>query len=216
MGPDRFLIWGGGGHGFVVADLIQALGHEVAGFADANIDAVKAWDGQADRFTEAKLFSHVRQFGRLPDGIDAIALGIGDNLVRLSRLPELAGLALPSLIHPTSWVSPTAHMGAGAIVLPLALVNNNARVGRAVIVNSGAIVEHDCDLADGVHISPGAVLSGCVTVGEGAWIGAGATVIPGVRIGAGAMVGAGSVVIRDVERETTVVGSPARTISRVR
>jgi sugar O-acyltransferase (sialic acid O-acetyltransferase NeuD family) len=216
MGPDRFLIWGGGGHGLVVADLVKALGHQVAGFAAADTNAVRGRHEQAARFPEAKLFHHVRQYGSLPDGIDAIALGIGDNAVRLSRVPDLAGLALPFLAHPTSWVSPTAHLGAGAIVLPLALVSTNVKVGRAVIINSGAIVEHDCDLADGVHISPGAVLSGRVTVGEGAWIGAGATVIPGVRIGAGAMVGAGSVVIRDVERETTVVGSPARIISRVR
>ena len=36
---ERVLIWGGGGHGKVVADLVRATGREVAGFADR--DAAK-------------------------------------------------------------------------------------------------------------------------------------------------------------------------------
>lgn len=47
-------------------------------------------------------------------------------------------------------------------------------------------------------------------VEHGASIGSGAVILGGVRIGSGAMVGAGAVVTRDVLRETTVVGVPAR------
>jgi hypothetical protein len=32
----RLLIWGAGGHGKVVADLVRALGHELAGYVDAD------------------------------------------------------------------------------------------------------------------------------------------------------------------------------------
>jgi UDP-2-acetamido-3-amino-2,3-dideoxy-glucuronate N-acetyltransferase len=45
-------------------------------------------------------------------------------------------------------------------------------------------------------------------------IGSGATILGGVRIGRDAIIGAGAVVTRDVEPETTVVGNPARPISK--
>jgi acetyltransferase-like isoleucine patch superfamily enzyme len=51
-------------------------------------------------------------------------------------------------------------------------------------------------------------------VERGAAIGSGATILGGVRIGAGAMVGAGAVVTRDVPAAATVVGNPARALTR--
>lgn len=45
-------------------------------------------------------------------------------------------------------------------------------------------------------------------------VGTGAIVLPGVVIGAGAMVGAGAVVTADVPDGATVVGSPARVVSK--
>jgi acetyltransferase-like isoleucine patch superfamily enzyme len=83
-----------------------------------------------------------------------------------------------------------------------------------VIVNSGAIIEHDCLLEAGVHVSPGATICGGVRIGELTWVGAGATIIHGLTLGAGAIVGAGSTVLQDVEGGDTVVGSPARCITK--
>jgi UDP-2-acetamido-3-amino-2,3-dideoxy-glucuronate N-acetyltransferase len=49
---------------------------------------------------------------------------------------------------------------------------------------------------------------------HGATIGSGATILGGVRIGTGATVGAGAVVTKDVEPGDTVIGNPARPLSR--
>lgn len=54
-----------------------------------------------------------------------------------------------------------------------------------------------------------------ICVGAGSWIAMGAFIGPGVRIGAGAVVGAKAVVTRDIAEKTTVVGNPARELSRV-
>jgi len=53
-----------------------------------------------------------------------------------------------------------------------------------------------------------------VTIGANVWIGGGAIVLPGVTIGDNAIVGAGSVVSRDVLAGATVVGNPARIVSK--
>ena len=45
-------------------------------------------------------------------------------------------------------------------------------------------------------------------------LGTGAVILPGLTIGSGAVVGAGAVVTRDVPDGATVVGNPAREVSR--
>lgn len=53
-------------------------------------------------------------------------------------------------------------------------------------------------------------------VAKGASIGSGAVICPGVTVGEGAMVGAGAVVTKDVPPGATVVGNPARLVSKGR
>lgn len=207
----RFVVWGAGGHGRVVADLVRACGCEVVGFVDA--DAAKVGtdvSGIPVVMAEADLSELIGSGRPLPEGADAIALGIGDNVVREARLATIPSHRLPTLVHPSAVVSPSAIIGVGSVVLAGSIVNAGARIGSGVIVNTGGIVEHDCILGDGAHVSPGAVLAGGVRVEPRAWIGAGATIIPGVRVGADAVIGAGAAVTRDVPDACTVVGVPAR------
>lgn len=52
------------------------------------------------------------------------------------------------------------------------------------------------------------------TVKKGASIGSNATILPGITIGENAIVGAGAVVTKNVAKNTTVVGNPAKKLSR--
>jgi sugar O-acyltransferase (sialic acid O-acetyltransferase NeuD family) len=209
------LVWGGGGHGKVVADLVRATGCRLAGFVDGDAGKLGAEvepGGGRVVLAEAELLAGLRQTGRLPAGIEGVALAVGDNHRRLECLAVLAGVPTPALVHPSAVVSPSATVGPAAVVFAGAVVNAAARIGAAVIVNSGAVVEHDCEIGDGAHISPHATLAGGVRVGARSWIGAGATVIQLRSVGADAVVGAGAAVVRDVEDGATVVGVPATPI----
>lgn len=212
----RFLIWGAGGHGMVVADAIRAAGSEVAGYIDADpakLNRAAVSGGALVVLAEDSFLAAAQdELRRL--GADSIALGIGGNGAReavLRRMPST--VEAPAVVHPASVVSPSARVGSATLIGACAVLNAAASVGAGVIVNTGAIVEHECELGDAVHLSPGSVLCGGVKVGLRAWIGAGAVVIPGVQIGADAVVGAGAIVIRDVPAGSTVAGNPARPIT---
>ncbi len=221
MQHERFLIWGGGGHGKVVADIIRAAGYTVIGFADrdpAKLQRMVEPGGASVVISEADLLAFFARPGNLSDieGATAIALGIGDNVSRITSLRNASHVSIPSLVHPSAVVSASSVLGRGTVVFPLAVINAAARVGEAVIVNSGAIIEHDCVVGDGAHIAPGSVLTGGVRVGARSTVGAGSTVLPGIRIGSDSTVGAGAVVTRDVPDHSVVAGNPAKPLSNAR
>jgi sugar O-acyltransferase (sialic acid O-acetyltransferase NeuD family) len=216
-GENLFLVWGGGGHGRVVADVARAGGATVVGFIDR--DAAKVGlrispSGDSIVLEEAVFLDRVMAGRGLPYSATCVALGIGDNAQRSRCRGRLDEALLPPIVHPASTVSSSARIGLGAVVMANVVVNAGASIGDGAILNTACVIEHDCVIGDDAHVSPGAILAGAVKVGAGAWVGAGATVIPGLSVGEWAVVGAGAVVIRDVPPGVTVVGNPARAITR--
>lgn len=203
------IVYGGGGHGRSVIELLRALGsYRIAGVVD-------------DGFAPGELILGVPVLGgadSLPAlrhqglrlAVNAVG-GIGNLSARLRVFERLAALefGFPALVHPSAWVEPSASLSAGVQVFPHAYVGSLAHAGFGCIINTGAIVSHDCKLGDYVNLSPGATLAGNVTVGAGALVGMRATVNINVSIGAGARLGNGTTVKADVPANGIV---PAGTI----
>ena len=213
MSEQRFLLWGCGGHGRVVRDIVEANGAVVVACADRDASRARRFaeelSGQVAIFSEEELLDSPDGL-TLPDDCNAVALAIGNPTVRRKAAERCGSLPLPPLVHPRATVSPQATVGAGSVVIAGAVVNAGAVLGRGVIVNTGATIGHDVIVSDFAHVAPGANLCGASRVGEGAWIGAGSVVIQGITIGDAATVGAGAVVVRDVPGNTVVLGNPAR------
>jgi acetyltransferase EpsM len=196
--PTEIVIYGGGGHGKMVVDLLRARGaYRIAGFIDDGLQPGTTIMGLPVLGNGQILAELHAQGVRL--AVNAVG-GIGDIRVRIKIFERLveAGFACPAVTHPSAYLDPTANLEAGAQVMAMAYVGSEARLGFGSIVNTGAIVSHDCQLGSFTIISPGAMLAGEVQVGSQALIGMGATVNLGVKIGRGARLGNGATVKTDV------------------
>ena len=144
----RLIILGAGGYGRTVYDLAHQSGrYDSIAFLDDNAD------GPA-------IFGKCSDYLSFVDGQTEMYPAFGNNTGRLIWLDKLAaaGISVPTMIHPTAYVSPMAIIGPGCVILPKAVVNTGTMVERGCIVNCGAIVDHDCVLGEGVHVCLGAIV----------------------------------------------------------
>ncbi len=196
--PTALVIFGGGGQGKCLIDLIQLRGDfRVVGIVDDGIPAGTAILG-VPVLGGASILPDLYSIGmRL--AANAVG-GIGNVAVRVKIFELLAeaGFACPNLVHPTALVEPSAELEGGVQILAKSYVSSAARVGFGTLINAGVIVSHDCRIGQCANLSPGAALAGEVTVEDFAQIGMNATVNIGVRIGKGAQVGNGATIKADV------------------
>jgi sugar O-acyltransferase (sialic acid O-acetyltransferase NeuD family) len=196
--PTAILVYGGGGHGKALIDLIRTLhAYRVVAVVDDGLSPGSLILDVPVRGGSQALADLYAQGVRL--AVNAVG-GIGNLDTRLKVFERLAqaGFSCPTLIHPSAVVEPSAHLSTGIQLMPLAYAGSEAQVGYGVIINTGAIVSHDCRIGDYANLSPGAILAGEVEIGSGALIGMGATVNLRVKVGALARIGNGATVKRDV------------------
>lgn len=204
IGPRSLVVFGGGGLGRCVIEIVRASGvADLLGVVDDGLapgDDVLGVPVLGGRGALAALSqAGLRQAAHAVGGIGRMAAR-----ERVARAIAEAGLSMPVLVDPSATVSASAELADGAQVHVGARVMARARVGRNVLLNTNAVISHDCVIGDHSHIAPGAVLAGDVTVGEGTLVGMAATVLLGVHVGAGCIVGNGAHLLADVPDGTRV------------
>lgn len=196
--PEAIFIYGGGGHGKMIIDLLRASQtYRLVGIVDDTLDKGNTIMG-VPVLGDAQVLPELYSQG-IHLAVNAVG-GIGNIGVRIKIFDRLAkaGFTCPALAHPTAYLDPSAILDAGSQVLALAYVGCEVKLGYGCIINTGAIVSHDCQLGSYVNVSPGAILAGDVKVGDGVLIGMGVTVNLGVRIGKGTRIGNGATIKADV------------------
>lgn len=204
MPIDIVHVLGAGGHGRVVIDALQLLGHPIS--------ALRVRDDRRDLYGTSMMGCSIEVPTLPPEGLAGrVHVAVGTGSVR-QRILENSGLPTDrwlTVIHPRACVAASASLGPATLVTALAVVGPCAQVGAGVIVNHGAVIDHDCYVGAYTHIAPCASLGGGVRIGARVLIGTGARILPGVSIGDDAVIGAGAVVLTDVPPGQTWTGVPA-------
>ena len=213
--PPRVVLWGGTGQAKVVRPIIEYYGGKVVAVFDDTPDLPPP-------FSDVPVYCGRKGFEKWlaeQDGSDigfSITIGNPHGRVRL-KLHDLLindGLKPITVAHPAAWIADNATIGEGSHIHAGAVVEVEARIGRCCIINTKASVDHEGIIEDGCELAPGATLCGNVHMKINSWVCAGATVLPRIQIGEDSIVGAGAVVISNVPDRTTVVGIPAKNITK--
>ncbi len=202
--PDAIIIYGGGGHGKIIIDLLRALeAFPIAGIVDDGL-AVGSLVMGVPVLGGADLLPRLFEQG-VHYAANAVG-GIGniDSRIKVFERLTQVGFTCPTLVHPAAYVETSAMLAEGAQVMSLAYIGSEVRLGFGVIINTGAIISHDCILGDYVNLSPGAILAGEVTIGSAVLVGMGVTVNLRVKVGDRARIGNGATVKQDVPANSIV------------
>lgn len=201
------IMLGAGGHAKVLLALAQAIGCHVAGICDPELARARqeAWRGVTVLGDDDVLAAMEPSSVGLINGLGQLV----DNRTRMTLYDRMTriGFHFPPLIHPTTWLAPSAQIADGVQIMAGVIVQPDSCVGENTIINTGAQVDHDCQIGGHVHIAPSATLCGGVWIGRGAFVGAGATILPGVRVENNAVVGAGLTLRHDLARGDIFTGT---------
>jgi sugar O-acyltransferase (sialic acid O-acetyltransferase NeuD family) len=209
----RSIIIGFGDYGAVYLTYLQEVGVNVIGFVDDNHSLI------------GKEIEGVEVIGTIDDlkklkikyQIEAVYCPIGNNKLRVNILKncQLMGLITPNFIHSSVFISPHVKIGNGVYILPSSNIMPFAVINNFVMISMGVNIAHHSELKEGVFLSTGVNFGASITAMANAYVGISATIMTGVKtLGENCLIGAGAVVIRDVPDFTTVVGNPAKIVSK--
>lgn len=212
----RLVILGKSGNAGDVLDVIESInGHEptweVAGLLDDGCVA-------GTKYLGLTVLGAVRSAAGLSD--DVVFLNAIGSERSYRRRPEIAAsmnLApsrFATLVHAQAAISSGSKLGHGVCAGAGVCVARNVTIGDHVWLGAGCIIGHDAVIGDHCVVAPGAVISGSVRLSSSCYVGARSVIRQGLDVGEMALVGMGAVVTRTVERDSTVVGNPARRLGR--
>jgi sugar O-acyltransferase (sialic acid O-acetyltransferase NeuD family) len=148
-----------------------------------------------------------------------IAIGNSEARERIAKKFIDLGITPFSIMSHNSLIMDNNDIDLGSVFCPFTTVTSNAKIGKFFQGNIYSYVAHDCVIGDYVTFAPGAKCNGNVFIDDHAYIGTGAIIKQGksgapLRIGKKAIVGMGAVVTKDVPDGITVIGNPAKPLTK--
>jgi sugar O-acyltransferase (sialic acid O-acetyltransferase NeuD family) len=214
----NIVIIGAGGQAREIRCLIEDINavareYEFLGYVVSDLAKIGAHDSKAEILGDYAWLKQNRA------RIDAVTIGIGSPAARLKVSAEiksvLPNVQFPSLIHPTAIIDrASAQIEEGAQLCAAVVATVNITVRAFALCNFGCALGHEATVGRGSVVNPGANVNGGVLIGDGVLIGSGAQILQYLTIGERATVGAGAVVTKNVSAAVTVVGIPARILSK--
>lgn len=124
-----------------------------------------------------------------------------------------------TLISDDSHIMDEVKIGAGSIISPFATLTSNVNIGKSFHANLYSYVAHDCIIGNYVTFAPSVKCNGNVIIKDNVYIGTGAIIKQGttdnpIVIEENAIIGAGSFITKNVEKNTTMFGTPAKILNK--
>ena len=115
-----------------------------------------------------------------------------------------------TVIHPSAKIGKNVKVGHNSLIMAGVVLTSNAIIGNSVCILPNSVVHHDSEVGDYTLIGSNVVIAGSTRIEENCYIGSGSNIINGILVGEFSLIGMGTNVIKSVNKNSTLVGNPAR------
>jgi sugar O-acyltransferase (sialic acid O-acetyltransferase NeuD family) len=116
-----------------------------------------------------------------------------------------------TFIHPTALIiGNDVKIGDGSFIGAYSILTTNIKIGKHSILNRGNQIGHDSIIGNYFSAMPGAIVSGNVILGEKVYIGNNSSIKEKIEICSNVKIGANAAVVKNIIRNGTYVGVPAK------
>ena len=166
-----------------------------------------------------KVFGTYDQFIETSNKTELVAVAIGDNKKRGEWLDKFRrlGFSTPNLIHPKAYVASSVVIGKANYIHANAFLWTKVRIANNCIVSPNAMIAHHTRISRNCLISANSMVGSYNKLGNNVLFGIGACSLSDANISIGnhSIIGANSLVTTTIEKNTVVVGSPAKELKKL-
>ena len=213
-----YAIYGASGFGREILPFARSY---IATKKELNVDLIFLDDACAESTCNGYRVLSFDQFIHIEAKEKFVSVAIADCNIRKKLIDkcEANGIKNWSLAAQNIIVLDEVKIGEGSILCPFVTLTSNIVIGDFFQANLYSYVAHDCVIGDYVTFAPSVKCNGNVIIEDFAYLGTGAIIKQGkperpLRIGRGAVIAAGAVVTKSVPDGVTVLGNPARPLSK--
>lgn len=163
----------------------------------------------------------VLSFSELADRFDTASvefvIAVGEPTARESLFAKVdsSGFGFATVVHPNSFVAPSASLGRGVVVKMQSIVSSEAVVDDNVFLQANVIVGHDVHIGAHSQISAFSHIAGGAHLGARCYLGVRASVREECEMGDDALLAMGAVVMeKRVPARVLAAGNPAKYVRR--
>ena len=212
--PKKLIIFPAGGNAREALVIVEAVNKtkmtwDVVGFLDAD---PSLW---GRRIHGVKIFSEKDCRQRFAQAHVLAVVGNPQNYLKRADIIKnlkVNPTRFATVIHPTAVISSNAKIGFNTLIMANVVVGSNVSIGNHSVILPNTTISHDSQIGDYTCIGANVAISGSVMIETGCYIGSGVNIREKIRIGKKSLIGLGSNVVKDVKKETTVTGNPAKSV----
>ena len=199
----KVIIVGSGSHAAEVNDIIVYNNSikkefEIVGFIDDNVENYKKYQFSSSFLGGIEDHLVLKDYQYI--------IGIANVKYREKIVTHLLkqGADFLSLIHYSSFISPSAKLGKGMVIAPNVNIGPNVVIDDYCMLNSRSSIGHDSIIGKYNVLSPNVCFSGFTKVGDNNLFGINSATIPYIKIGNNNKIAAGMVVDKNVKNDAVV------------
>ncbi len=144
-----------------------------------------------------------------------VCIGYRHLALKTKILDELkqAGRSIPSFIHRSSILNPTATVGIGVIIFPGCNIDQYVTLEDGVLLNNSVTISHNTVIGKSSFIAPGVTICGNVRMGIQNFTGSGSIISNNIEIGNNVITGIGTVITKNIPDGFSVIGNPMKILT---